>query len=159
MKILNFFAAVIFTVILSSAFAYAGMAKEDIDILREQLSEHSLVVIRDGKTEVYDGRGIKPLVDYVRYKDFEKAYAGDKVIGKASALLFVYGGAKYVYTPLISKPAVEVFKKHSVKYSADRVVDNIKNRKGDDLCPMEKKVSSIDSPEEAYKLFDNIIPQ
>ena len=64
-----------------------------------------------------------------------------------------------VYTPLISKPAVEVFKKHSVKYSADRVVDNIKNRKGDDLCPMEKKVSSIDSPDEAYKLFDNIIPQ
>ena len=159
MKILNFFTAVIFTVILSSVFAYAGMAKEDIDILREQLSEHSLVVIKEGKTEVYDGRGIKPLVDYVRNKDFERAYAGDKVIGKAAALLFVYGGAKYVYTPLISKPAVEVFKKHSVKYSADRVVDNIKNRKGDDLCPMEKKVSSIDGPEEAYRLFDKIIPQ
>lgn len=95
---------------MSSAFAYAGMAKEDIDILREQLSEHSLVVIKEGKTEVYDGRGIKPLVDYVRNKDFERAYAGDKVIGKAAALLFVYGGAKYVYTPLISKPAVEVFK-------------------------------------------------
>ena len=159
MKILNFFAAVIFTVILSSAFAYAGMAKEDIDILREQLSEHSLVVIKEGKTEVYDGRGIKPLVDYVRNKDFERAYAGDKVIGKASALLFVYGGAKYVYTPLISKPAVEVFKKHHVKYRADKVVDNIKNRAGDNLCPMEKKVRGIDSPDEAYKLFDNIIPQ
>lgn len=159
MKILNFLTAVLCAVVLFSSFAYAGMAKEDIEILREQLSEHSLVVIRDGKTEVYNGRGIKPLVDYVRDKNFEDAYAGDKVIGKAAALLFVYGGAKYVYTPLISKPAVEVFKKHHVKYRADKVVDNIKNRAGDNLCPMEKKVRGIDSPDEAYKLFDNIIPQ
>ena len=159
MKILNFLTAVLCAVVLFSSFAYAGMGKEDIDILREQLSEHSLVVIKEGKTEVYNGRGIKPLVDYVRDKNFEDAYAGDKVIGKAAALLFVYGGAKYVYTPLISKPAVEVFKKHHVKYRADKVVDNIKNRAGDNLCPMEKKVRGIDSPDEAYKLFDNIIPQ
>ena len=159
MKILNFLTAVLCAVVLFSSFAYAGIAKEDIEILIEQLSEHSLVVIRDGKTEVYNGRGIKPLVDYGRNKYFEGAYAGDKVIGKAAALLFVYGGAKYVYTPLISKPAVEVFKKHHVKYRADKVVDNIKNRAGDNLCPMEKKVRGIDSPDEAYKLFDNIIPQ
>ena len=34
-----------------------------------------------------------------------------------------------------------------------KVVDNIKNRAGDNLCPMEKKVQSINNPEEAYKMF------
>ena len=58
---------------------------------------------------------------------------------------------------MISKPAVKVFEDNNVKYSADEVVENIKNNTGTDLCPMEKKVQNINDPKEAYELFSTIL--
>ena len=125
--------------------------------LRNYLNEHSLVVVKDGQTNFYEGRGIKPLINYLENGTFENAYVADKRIGKASALLLVYGKVQKVYTPIISKPAIKVFKDNNVEYSADKVVENIKNQTGTDLCPMEKKVQNIDDPKEAYELFKSLI--
>ncbi len=133
------------------AFAFGGNPSKSE--LRADLEEHSLVVFKNGEKEVFNSKGIRPLVDYLETDDFKDAYVADKVIGKASALLLVYGQVKEVYTPTISKPAVKVFKRNHVKYKADRVVDNIINRAGTDLCPMEKKVQGIDDPKAAYEMF------
>ena len=134
----------------------AAFAKVSQKTLRKYLTEHSLVVVKDNKTTFYEGRGIKPLINYLKENNFENAYVADKRIGKASALLLVYGKARQVYTPVISKPAVKVFEDNNVKYTADEVVENIKNQSGTDLCPMEKKVMNINSPQEAYELFSEL---
>lgn len=134
----------------------AAFAKVSQKTLRKYLTEHSLVVVKDNKTTFYEGRGIKPLINYLKENNFENAYVADKRIGKASALLLVYGKARQVYTPVISKPAVKVFEDNNVKYTADEVVENIKNQSGTDLCPMEKKVININSPQEAYELFSEL---
>ena len=133
------------------AFAFGG--KPSKGELRKELEEHSLVVFKNGEKSVYNGKGIRPLVDYLETDDLEGAYVADKVIGKASALLLVYGGVKEVYTPLMSKPAKKVFKRNHIKYNADKVVDEIINRAGTDICPMEKKVRNIDDPKTAYEMF------
>ncbi len=122
-------------------------------VLREQLQNHSLVVIKDNKMVCLDGNGISPILRYLEQGDFEDATVGDKKIGRASALLLVHGKATKVYTPVISKPAIEVFKAFKVDYTADEVVDNILNQTQTDLCPMEKKVQNINSPEEAYEIL------
>lgn len=140
------------------AFNSAQAKRNDTEkALREQLQTHSLVVVEDDKMSCYDGKGISPLLRYIESgSTFENAsIVGDKKIGRASALLLVYGKAKKVYTPVISKPAIEVFKAFKVKYSADEVVENIMNQTQTDLCPMEKKVQNVNSPEEAYKIFKN----
>ena len=144
-------------VCIFAAAAGACMLNPSKKTLRNYLKEHSLVVVKDGKTNFYEGRGIKPLVNYLKNDNFKDAYVADKKIGKASALLIVYGQAKKVYTPMISKPAVKVFEDNNVKYSADEVVENIKNNTGTDLCPMEKKVQNINDPKEAYELFSTIL--
>jgi hypothetical protein len=77
----------------------------------------------------------------------------DKVIGKAAALLMVYAGVKEVFTPTISDPAVEVFEKHNVKITYDKVVERIINRTGDGLCPMESLCLNVENPEEAFDLI------
>ena len=141
----------VFVLFATCAFAFGG--KPSKSELRADLEEHSLVVFKNGEKSVFNGKGIKPLVDYLENDDFQGAYVADKIVGKASALLLVYGQVKEVYTPTISKSAVKVFKRNHVKYRADRVVDNIINRGGTDICPMEKKVQSINNPEEAYKMF------
>ncbi len=147
----------IFAVITFAASCGASMFNPSKKVLRNYLKEHSLVVIKNGHTNFYEGRGIKPLINYLKNNTFENAYVADKKIGKASALLIVYGHAQKVYTPLISKPAIKVFEDNNVKYSADEVVENIKNSTGTDLCPMEKKVLNIDDPEKAYNLFSSIL--
>lgn len=133
----------------------AGIFGPSRKSLRNYLKEHSLVVIKDGNTNFYEGRGVSPLMNYLVKDNFENAYVADKRIGKASALLLVYGKARKVYTPVITKPAVKVFEENDVNYSADKVVDNFLNNKGTDICPIEKKVQNIDNPAEAYELFRN----
>ncbi len=122
-------------------------------LLRKELKTHSLVIIKDNKISCYDGKGISPLLRYLENGNFENTIVGDKKIGRASALLLVYGKAKQVYTPVISKPAIEILEAFDVKYIADEVVENILNQTQTDLCPMEKKVQCIEQPDEAYELL------
>ena len=163
MNITNFIktSVSVLLVILAVSFSNSIIAceQQNKEIAKQQLNTHSLVVVKDGRTSVYDGRGIKPVVDYLEKDNFDGAFVADKVIGKASALLLVYGKVQEVYTPVISKPAVKVFEDNNVKYSADKIVDNIINRTGTDLCPMEKKVQNIDNPKRAYKLFRKLLKE
>ena len=143
----------IFFVILFMLPSYAE-CPENID---KYLIGHSLAVVEGQNVKFYEGRGIKPLVNYLDKNDFKGACVADKAIGKASALLLVYGGAKNVYTPLISRGAVEVFEANNVNFKAQKTVDNILNRRGDDLCPMEKAVLDIDNPKKAYKTLKKAV--
>ena len=133
--------------------AQAKRSGQTEKILREQLQTHALVVIKDNQMTCYDGKGISPLLKYLEQGDFKNATVGDKKIGRASALLLVHGKAKKVYTPVISKPAIEVLEAFDVDYTADKIVDNILNQTQTDLCPMEKKVKGVTSPDDAYELL------
>lgn len=62
----------------------------------------------------------------------------DKVVGRAAALLLVYGGVKKILTPIISRGALVILKRSGAEVKYQKIVKNILNRAGDDLCPMEK---------------------
>ncbi len=127
--------------------------RPDTDFLRNQLKEHTLIVYKDGKTTFYDERGLDPLLIRLNDGTFKDAFVADRIVGKASALLHVYGQVKEVYTPVISKPAIKIYEKYGIKYSADQVLDNILNRTKTGLCPMDLKVQDTDDPAEAYRIF------
>lgn len=76
--------------------------------------------------------------------------AADRIVGKAAALLFVLAKVKEVYSEVMSKSAAAVFDKHGISYSCGVLTDRIINRKGDDICPMEKLTMNIDDPALAY---------
>ena len=124
-----------------------------IEELALKLENHSLLVYRKGQISFKDERGIKPLLIQIKKKGLKNAVAVDKVIGKAAALLMVYGKVKQVHTNIIAKDAISVFEKYKVEYSYNEVVDHIQNDNKDGLCPMEQKVLNIDSPKKAYKIF------
>ena len=125
----------------------------DIQELAALLGNHSLLVYKDGQISFQDEHGIKPLLIQIEKKGLKKAIVVDKVIGKAAALLMVYGKVKQVHTNIIAKDAIAVFEKYKVKYSYNEIVDYIQNVKKDGLCPMEQKVLNVDSPKKAYKIF------
>jgi len=121
--------------------------------LATKLGNHSLLVYKDGNISFQDEHGIKPLLIQIEKKGLKKAIVVDKVIGKAAALLMVYGKVKQVHTNIIAKDAIAVFEKYKIKFSYNQEVEYIQNAKKDGLCPMEQKVLNIDNPKKAYKIF------
>lgn len=124
-----------------------------IEELALKLGDHSLLVYKDGNITFQDEHGIQPLLIQIKKKGLKNAVAVDKVIGKAAALLMVYGKVKQVHTNIIAKDAIPVFEKYKVEYSYNEIVDYIQNDRKDGMCPMEQKVLNINSPKKAYKIF------
>lgn len=116
-------------------------------------SDASIVVSKD--------RGVAPLMNLLKEDNsqLKDSVVVDKVIGKAAALLMAYAGVKEVYTPVISSPALKVFKNYNIIIHYDKEVERIVNRKGDGLCPMETLCLDVENPDEAYaKILERINP-
>ena len=78
---------------------------------------------------------------------------GYRLLGKASALLCVYAKVAGVYAPQATKTAIAVLIRANIPGQADEMIPYVKNKDGSDICPFEKILLEIDSPEEAYKIL------
>lgn len=109
-------------------------------------------VLTDG-TAVYTStlRGVRPLVQFLRSGTIPSGFsAADKVIGKATAYLYVLLGVREIYAQVISEPAAKVLQENGIHVQYGQMVSNIINRKGDGICPFEATVMEIADPENAY---------
>ena len=132
----------------------------EIEELKSLLSDndYTCVIKKSDNIITSTERGIQPVITIL--KDNINALIGaivcDKVIGRAAALLFVYGGISAVHTMVISKTALEVFEKNNISVTYDKLVNRIQNRTKTGLCPMETLAMDITSPEDAYDFFSKI---
>lgn len=113
--------------------------------------DYTCVFARGENFRVFTERGVKPLVELIKSgSDFSDYCAADKVVGKATAFLYVLLRVKAVYARVISKPALSVFKEYGIAVEYDNLAENIINRRGDGICPFEAAVSEVKNPNEAY---------
>lgn len=113
---------------------------------------YTCVLVRGEEVITCTSRGVAPLVDLIADgKDLTGFTAADKVVGKAVAMLAVYAGIRAVYADNMGKSAVETLTAHGVEFSYGTLADRIINRDGTDICPMEKTVERISSPQTAYE--------
>ncbi len=98
------------------------------------------VLYKDGKLHKSVKRGIAPLFEFEKENLFDDCVMADKIIGKAAALIISLYKPAFVYTLVISKPAKEVFDRYGINYEYEEVCENVINRTGTDICPMEKAV-------------------
>jgi hypothetical protein len=97
-------------------------------------------------------RGVKPLVAWLESCiDFQGFCAADKVVGKATAFLYVLLGVKSVYAKVISKDGLRVLQKHGIAVEKDTIVEYIINRKGDGRCPFEECVLCVEDEKTALR--------
>ncbi len=134
---------------------------KDIEKAKKQFLNEKLtfVLVNADKKLVSAERGIKPMyLGVTTNKGLSQgASVADKVIGKAAALLAVYGGITSVYTCLTTFSAIEVCKKHCIAIEYEKVVVSIKNRDKSDVCPMEKLSSGVTEPVEMLKRVSDFI--
>lgn len=95
--------------------------------------------------------GLKPLIRFLsdnqKYSGFA---AADKIVGNAASHLYILMDISAVHASVISKSAMKLLSEHNIKVSYDTLTDSIINRKGDDICPMEKAVAGITDSQKAF---------
>lgn len=78
-------------------------------------------------------------------------------MGRGAAALMVLGQIKRLYTDVLSRPALQLLVQAGIATDYGTLVDNIINRNGDDICPVEKLTSQVQSAQEALPLITQFI--
>lgn len=119
--------------------------------LLKELKDNNYAIIASNGYYSYD-TGIKPVIDRLNENIdyFKDLIVADKIIGKASAMLLCLSKVKEVYCIVLSVQGKAILEKYQIPYHYETLTDAIINRKGDDICPMEKAVSNIDDLLQAY---------
>ena len=126
----------------------------DIQTAKNNLAGHTICLCRDGACLYSQKRGIAPMMDFIQSGvDLTGYSVADIVVGKAAALLFVKCGIKKVFAKTLSQKGEEILKTYGVEYEYQTLAENIINRAGTDICPMEKAVANTDDPQEAYSVL------
>lgn len=118
-------------------------------------------VLVNNKLIIYQSveNGVKPLVKYLYYKGIpnKETVLIDKIVGYAVANLILYSQIKTVYTKIISKPALTLLNNNNITLFYESIVENILRRDKSDICPLEKKLLTVKSPEQAMEFLTQIV--
>ncbi len=121
-----------------------------INILKTQ--NCAVVLCKENKVLQKQGRGIGPVLEFIQQgEDLSGFSAADKIVGKAAAMLFSYMGVSAVYGEVMSKHGYEYLVSKKIGVSYGTLTDNIVNRQGNGICPMEQTVMDIDSEPKALQ--------
>ena len=127
------------------------MTSVDLRAAVAELKGHTLCLSKDGDVITDDRRGIAPMLELIEAGKHLSGYsAADKVVGRAAAALFIKSGIKEVYACVLSIGGKELLDTYGIPCTYDTLTDRIINRKGTDICPMEKAVRDIDDIDGMY---------
>jgi hypothetical protein len=135
----------------------------DIIIARELIlnKEYSVVVVKNKEILAKkSGNGLKPILEVIKElkNNIFESIIGDKILGKASALLCAYCRVKGVYSPQSTKKAIALLLSYNIPSQIDKIIPFIENKYGNDICPYEKMIDNVKSPLDAYNiLMENIM--
>ena len=108
------------------------------------------LALSDGKEIVSSSeRGIFPLLGILGGgRGFAGWMAADKVVGRAAASVYVQLGVKEVYARVMSAAAQIMLRGYGISAGCDTLADEIINREGTGVCPMEEAVAGLADPDD-----------
>lgn len=122
----------------------------------------SLVIVRNGTIIFETGQsgvsGFLSAIEELGKERLNGAAVADRIVGRAAALLCVYGGVKSAYAVVLSKEGKKVLEKNAVVLEFETLVPTILNRQKTDACPFEKLVSGVSDAAEAYEKLKSCMP-
>ena len=133
-----------------------------MDKLKDMLAGddvRGVVCTLSGEIIKFHNPGVKDLFELVetRPEALEGASVADRVIGRGAALLLALGHVGRVYVQIISEPAVLVLQDYDIKVEYDKLVPNIINRNGTDICPVENLTMAMTQPEKAFTVIKEFL--
>ena len=114
----------------------------------------SLVIVKRG-TPLFESHssGISGLLQAIDSLGniLSGASVGDRVVGRAAALLLTCSRTKEVYASTLSNEGLKVLKENGIPVEHDKLVPRILDKKGKNICPFERFSLTIKTPNEAYQ--------
>jgi len=117
--------------------------------------EHTLEVYLTEKLIFHsDGKWLHPLLELDKFlsnKDYDRSLllVKDKIVGRAAAMVLIHLRIQNVKAGIMSKPGIDVFKKHQVNYEYEKIVDRIQ-------CRTEEMLKNEIDPNSAYELINKL---
>jgi len=113
----------------------------------------ALVVFKN-KEEILrkQGKGVRPLFEAVdsSLDDLLNSTVGDRMVGRASALLCLYAHVTCVYAYRATQEAIQLLQNHDVEVLVGETIERISGRDGTG-CIFEKMLADINDPEIAFQ--------
>lgn len=106
------------------------------------------------------GWGIAPLLAVAERADTRANIAldwGDKLVGRAAALLFTLVHPRSVFAATMSVSGVDVLRAAGIPFAYDALVPCVLNRDGTGMCPMEAAISDVDDAHEALRMLERTV--
>ena len=114
-----------------------------------QQSNFTCILCRRDSVRTDNRRGVSPLLAFLQEGKWTGYSAADKVVGKATAFLYVLMDIRAVYSPVMSEAAIRILKTHHIECTFQTRVEAILNRTHSGFCPMEIAVQNIEDPQQA----------
>jgi hypothetical protein len=112
------------------------------------------LMIYEGDSLIFqsNSKGIRPHLEAIEElgSRLHGTLMVDKIVGRAAALLILFGGAAEVHAGVISRGGRELLEKGGVGLCYEEQTEHIKMVDGRIFCPFEAMVQGIDDPDEAY---------
>lgn len=118
--------------------------------------EKTLIVVRDEKQLYYSTeRGMRPLLDAIARGDelLNGSVVGDRIVGRAAALLCIYGKAKAVFGNSMSDEAIDLLEKNDILPVWRDAVPYIVERDLKSRYKLDLHVKDIEDPAEALEMI------
>lgn len=109
--------------------------------------DYTCVLCKGSDIRTSTARGVRPLLELLDEGSWAGYSAADKVVGKATAFLYVLLGVRAVYAPLMSESAICVLESHGIEFHYVTKVPAIFNRSRTGFCPMESATRDIEDPQ------------
>ncbi|MCX6063317.1 MAG: DUF1893 domain-containing protein [Caldiserica bacterium] len=124
-------------------------------------SREATVCAASGGVLVYQltGKGISVLLHAVeeeRVVGHGSLDWGDKLVGRAAALLFTLVRPRSVFALTMSTGAQDVLRAADIPFACDALIVDVLNRTGTGPCPMEAAVSGINEPLDALETLKTV---
>ena len=130
---------------------------ESIDLLHEL--KCSCVICNGEAVRTFNQRGVKDLLHLLDTEPqlLDGSFIADKVVGKGAAALMILGKVVDLHADVLSKPAAELLDREGIPYTFGQMVENIINRQGDGICPVESLCSECQTAQVCLPLIKNFI--
>ena len=126
----------------------------DLQKAQEYLTDQgcTCVLCKGDRLVTSHRRGVAPLLELLESgEDFTGFSAADKVVGKATAMLYRLLGVKALWAAVISESALQALAHSGIEVHWEQKVPHIVNRAGDGPCPMEAATAHTDEPSAALE--------
>ena len=122
----------------------------------EKEKDLTLVLVLNEDIYKSSEKGIKSLLQLLNSgKNYLNYSAADKIVGKAAAMLYKLLNVNDIYGEVMSIRAINFLEQNNTNFKYKIKTNEIINRKGTGICPMEQTVLNIEDPTEAKKLLKN----